>query len=80
MFDLFQPIFKQIRGKHSKEAVSMILSEIKAKPQQYLLGNRRIYMNEEVEQTLNRILIEYDKLRVKSINVIKKFYRKIKLR
>ena len=43
---VFEPIFPEAKGKSSKKAIDIILSEIKAKPSTYLLGARRIYMNE----------------------------------
>jgi myosin heavy subunit len=43
---LFDPIFKQAKGKAPRLAVDIILSEMKVRPNNYLLGTRRIYMSE----------------------------------
>ena len=47
---LFEPIFKNSKGKAPRAAVDIILAEMKAKPATYLLGARRIYMSEALEQ------------------------------
>ena len=45
---VFEPIFPEAKGKSPKKAIDIILSELKAKPNTYLLGTRRIYMNEDL--------------------------------
>ena len=77
---VFEPIFPEAKGKSSKKAIDIILSEIKAKPSTYLLGARRIYMNEQLQQKLNKKLIEFDKVRIQKANKIKKFYRRVKVK
>ena len=37
-------------------------------------------MNEQLEQKLNKKLIELDKLRIESANKIKKYYKRLKTR
>ena len=45
---LFEPIFPQAKSKPPKKAVDIILAELQAKPSTYLLGTRRLYMNEQL--------------------------------
>ena len=33
-----------------------ILQEVKAKPKEYLLGHKRIYLNKELDEKLNKAL------------------------
>lgn len=49
----FQPIFR-IKGNHEKEISTRILSHVKAQEKEYLLGKKRIYLNKELEDRLNK--------------------------
>lgn len=49
----FQPIFR-IQGNNEKEISTRILTQVKAREKEYLLGTKRIYLNKELEDRLNK--------------------------
>jgi hypothetical protein len=43
-----------VKGTGDKDLIIRILSQVKAKEKDYLLGKKRIYMNKELDDMLNK--------------------------
>jgi hypothetical protein len=52
-----------VKGREEKDLVNKIMAQIKAKERDYLLGTKRIYMNKEIEDKLNKELYNFFKVK-----------------
>jgi len=76
----FLPIFKDVKGREEKDIVNKIMAQIKAKERDYLLGTKRIYMNKEIEDKLNKELYNFFKVKNEMATKIQKMFKKYKMR
>lgn len=76
----FLPIFKEVKGREEKDLVNKIMAQIKAKERDYLLGTKRIYMNKEIEDKLNKELYNFFKVKNEMATKIQKMFKKYKMR
>lgn len=56
-------MFQSAKGKQGKGAVLAIVKEVKATERDYLLGHKRIYMNKQLEDVLNKALYQFFKVK-----------------
>jgi myosin-7 len=76
----FQQVYNNAKGKPVKTAVNIILKEVKAKETDYLLGTKRIYMNKEVDDRLNKELYKFFKVKNEMASKLQKQYRRFSFR
>lgn len=76
----FQPIFKNVKGKSDKDTIIRILSEVKAKEKDFLLGIKRIYMNKELEDKLNKEVYKFFRIKNEKVAKIQRMFKKYKMR
>jgi hypothetical protein len=69
-----------VKGREEKDLVNKIMAQIKAKERDYLLGTKRIYMNKEIEDKLNKELYNFFKVKNEMAAKIQKMFRKHKMR
>jgi myosin heavy subunit len=76
----FQPIFRKLKGRDDRDSISKILTEVKAKERDFLLGTKRIYMNKELEDKLNKEVYKFFRIKNEKAIKIQKSFKKFCMR
>lgn len=75
----FQPLF-HVQASNDRDLIRYMLLKAKAKERDYLLGSKRVYMSRELEDSLNRQLYEFFKLKNEKAQKIQRAFRRYRMR
>lgn len=75
----FQPVLRA-KGATERETINRMLTIVKAKERDYLLGTKRIYMNKELEEKLNRELYNFFKIKNEKAIKIQRAFRRYRIK
>ncbi len=76
--DHYRDLFVEAKGKNEREVAEIVFKEMKAGVQSYFLGNKRVYIDLEVQEQLNSKVLENEKRKLENVKRIIQYYRRRK--